>query len=474
MKRLTRLLILEIAVVAGLSAVLAGLLLTMPQSGGERYVFSARDATEIASIQVENKNGAVSVSTQDGGYVLDSVPSELVDTGAFIEFLTACSQVSALQQASGGQAGLEQYGLAEPQAQMRAVFLDGETLTLRLGSQEPVSGDYYCSVEGEKGVYLLPAACAEWYLIAKESLISFRLTPELSVSSPLSALLDVTFSGAALEAPVTIESVSAGDGEVKQLARSFGAATHIVRGAGVYELDQTYALTMLAPLCGMTGQSIVSYGLTQEQVDAMGFAAPYMQVEFDYKNGSGAAEHYVLRFLPAAQDGSLFYANAKGSGIIYGIERPEFMDLEYEKLLLRWFLSPLLMDVSGITVESAAGRYEFSLDHTDVRNPVVTLNHAAVDTGLFRDFFKLLGSAANDGDYLGVQPAAETGAVMTITYHYTDGKADDVMALYSGGTRRMNVYVNGVCEFAMKETFVERVNQALAALQSGEEFDINW
>lgn len=73
-----------------------------------------------------------------------------------------------------------------------------------------------------------------------------------------------------------------------------------------------------------------------------------------------------------------------------------------------------------------------------------------------------------------MQPEAETPAVMTITYHYTDGKADDVMALHAGGTRRMNVYVNGVCEFAMKETFVERVNQALSALQAGESFDINW
>ena len=474
MKRLIQLLTIEIVVVAGLAAVLAALLLSTPDSGAEHHVFSNHAATDVASVQVENELGAVSVTTRDGGYIIDGVPAELVDTSAFIEFLTACSQVSAQQQVAGGQADLEQYGLAQPQAQMTAAYTDGESLTVRLGSQESISGDYYCCVEGENGVYLLPAEYAQWYLIAKESLISFRLTPELAVSSALSAVQDVTFSGKALEAPITIESVSAGDEEVKQLARSFGAATHIVRGAGVYELDQTYALTMLTPLCGMTGQSIVSYGLTEEQVDGMGFADPYLQVEFDYKNGADTVEHYVLRFLPAVEDGTYFYANAQGSGVVYLVERPAFMDLEYEKLLLRWFLSPLLMDVSGVTVESAAGRHEFQVDNTDARNPVITLNGSVVDTDLFRSFFKLLGSAASDGDYLGVQPEAETPAVMTITYHYTDGKADDVMALHAGGTRRMNVYVNGVCEFAMKETFVERVNQALSALQAGESFDINW
>ena len=61
-----------------------------------------------------------------------------------------------------------------------------------------------------------------------------------------------------------------------------------------------------------------------------------------------------------------------------------------------------------------------------------------------------------------------------MTYRYTQGKADDTLALYPGSGRRVNVFVNGVCEFAMKDTFVERVREALAALGRGDSFDINW
>lgn len=474
MKRLIRLLIAEIAVTAALAVALAALLLSTPDSGTQTRVFAARAVTEIVSVQVENERGGLSVSTQDGGYLVDGVPSELVDTQTFIDFLTACSHVSALQQVADNPDDLTPYGLTQPQAQMTAAYADGESLTLYLGAQESISGSYYFSVEGDDGVYLLSEEYAQWYLIVKESLISFLVTPELTTSSALSAVLDVTFSGGGLEEPVTIESVSAGDETVRQLARSFGAPTHIVRGAGVYELDQTYALEMLTPLCGMTGQSIYYYGLTEEQEDALGFAQPYMQVEFDYKTGDDTVEHYILRFLPATDDGSYFYVNARGSGLVYLVARPAFIDLEYDKLLLRWFLSPLLMDVTGITVEGSAGRYDFAIDNTDTRNPVVTLDGAEVDITLFRSFFQLLGSAANDGDYLGEQPAPAGSPVMTITYHYSDGKANDVMALYAGGTRRVNVYVNGVCEFAMKDAFVQRVEQALPALAAGENFDINW
>ena len=231
---------------------------------------------------------------------------------------------------------------------------------------------------------------------------------------------------------------------------------------------------MLTPLCGMMGQSIVYYGLSQEQVDAMGFAQPYMQVEFDYKNGTQEPEHYVLRFLAAMEDGSYFYVNAKGSGVIYLVERPAFFDISYEKLLLRWFISPLLMDVEGIAVETGSETYDFAVDNTDAKNPIVSLDGQPVDISLFRSLFQLLGSAASDGGYLGVQNAPEGEPVMVITYRYTGDKDDDVLALYPGDTRRVNAYVNGVCEFAMRDAFVERVNEALPAIRAGESFDINW
>ena len=474
MKKLLRLLIAEIIIAVVLLAALIGLVLNPPGSEVETYVFADRSATEIVSIHVEHEAGAIDIKTQDGGFIIDGVPSELVDVETFIEFLTACSEVSALQKVDTNKKDLAEFGLAPCQAWVYVIYNDGTELSLQLGSKESVSGNYYFSVDGEEGIYLMAGETADYYMMVKESLISFYVTPALKVSSPLSAVGDITFSGGPLEESVTIESVSFGDEEIREMARSFGAATHIVRGNGIYELDQSYGLEMLTPLCGMMGDTIVYYGLTPEQEDAMGFAKPYMQVEFDYKNGTAEAVPYVLRFLPAIEDGSYFYVNAAGSGMVFIVARPAFMDIVYEKLLLRWFVSPLLMDVSGITVENGGEVYNFAIDGTDSKNPLVELNGESVDITLFRKLFQLLNSAAADGDYLGVQPVPDGKPLMTVTYHYTEGKADDVIALYPGSTRRVNVYVNGVCEFGMKDSYVERVAQAIAAIAVGESFDINW
>lgn len=473
MQKLVKTLVALAIAVAALAAALVLLWINPGREQAQNHVFSDRQATQVQTVRVENENGVFYVRAQDGGYTVADIPAELIDIDAFIAFLIDCSEISARKRVTAGGNAAD-FGLDAPQARVDVTYLDGGDLTLLLGDREPLSGDYYASAEGDGGVYLLAAETAESWLIARQALISFYITPKLNVSSALSALGDVTFAGGPLAEPVTITSVSSGGEAVRALARSFGAATHIVQGAGVYELDQTYGLTVLSPLCGLTAQAIVGYGLSARQLAEYGFDEPYMQVDFDYKNGVAEAVHYTLRITPADEAGQLFYANTLGSSVVYVIKREAFLDIAYEKLLLRWFLSPLLMDITGVTVETGAHTAKFTVDNSDLKNPVAALNGQPLDIGRFRQFFKLLCSAANDGQYLGEQPQPSGRPVMRITYHYSGGKADDVLALYAGDARRVSVSVNGVCEFAMKDAFVARVSEALSALKSGEAFDINW
>ena len=476
MKKLLRLIVIAAAINAVLLAALIVLWADMTSDRTETVVFADRSVTEIVSVEIENQNGAVIVKAQDGGYLIEGVPAELIDIEAFIAFMTACSEVAPSASVDRGSRSVAEYGLDAPLAVISVTYADGEKLLLRIGDPEPLSGDYYCARWEENEVWLLPKETAEQYLIAAESLISFAVVPESELSSAFSALLDVTVSGRAWEEPIHIEAVSGGNETVKMLARSFGSATHIVRSAGVYELDQTYGLEVLSPICGLSGSAIVYYGLSEEQEDAMGFIDPYLQLDFQYRaTPTGETEAYCVRFLPAAEDGSIFYVNRKGSGTVYLVERQPFFDLQYEKLLLRWFVSPLMMDVTGITVQNGTETVEFALDHSDLKNPVITRNGATMDTELFRDFFRLCCSAAHDGTYLGVRTLKEDAEpVMTVTYHYSDGKPDDVLTLVAGDTRRVDVYVNGISEFAMRDAFVERMQDALIAMENGQSFDTNW
>jgi hypothetical protein len=64
---------------------------------------------------------------------------------------------------------------------------------------------------------------------------------------------------------------------------------------------------------------------------------------------------------------------------------------------------------------------------------------------------------------------------MTITYDYLDpDKSPDVMTLYAGGARRVDVDINGVIEFDMKSSFVDAMKTACLHTISGEAIEENW
>ncbi len=471
MKKLVRAAAILAAVCVALFVTLLLLLRQPKEIVAAAAVFTDAQPVDIASVAVSNETGEFRYYYDEDGYVLDDIPPEICDLDAFVEFMTNCGQLRAGQRVAKEGADPADYGLDDPAATAVIEFFDGDVVTLHIGNQETVSRSYYVGVEGVDGIYLMAPELAEPFLASKKLVISRYATPQLTVTSPLSAVRDATFSGGPLAQPVTVRTTSGADEATRLEALSFGTATHLVQGAGTYQLDQTYGIQILGSLLGIEATDIVGYNLTGEEIAALGFDEPYMVAEYDMVSGD-ALVHCVLKLVRLEDDA--FLSMLDGTGVVYQIGRPAFVDLQYDKLFLRWFLTPLIMDLDGVTVSGSRGEYRFEIDNTDLRNPVVTCNGQVVDTELFRAFFRLLTSAAHDGKYLGaLEPAGSP--VMQITYDYSDAaKPDDLMQLYPGAARRVNVFVNGAGEFAMVDTFVERVEQACVDLLAGNPIEEDW
>jgi hypothetical protein len=386
--------------------------------------------------------------------------------------LTDSGKVHASRTVASGPEDLAPFGLAEPLARVKIVYADKTSLVLAVGKVEPISGETYFQVEGDPAVYLMPTERCAGFLVPKRAYVDDQVTPRLALSSPLSALLDVTFTGGSLTSPIAIKAVASGDPDVNRAAISFGAPTHIVKGKGVYELDQTYGVAMLGSLLGITSYDVVGYGLTSEEIMAFGFDQPTMKVDFDLRNGVDAdVEHYALAVL---KKGQATYVTRNDNGVIYAINDPAFLDIEYSKLLVRWFLSPLLLDVRAIDVASGGEDYHFVVSGDTNADKQVTCNGRDLDIERFRTLYRLLTSAAHDGRLLeDVEPEGEP--LLRLTYTYLDEqKQPDVMELYPGDARRLYVRVNGVTELAMEKTYLARVQEALQILWTDQPIETEW
>ncbi len=472
MTREVRLLIIA-AVVVGLLAVASVVLLLNPKAtAGSGVSFKAVEPTDVVHVLISNEHDTIDISFTGEGYLVDDIPAELVDTEDFIDLLTNCARIDAMRIVTSAPDDLALYGLSDPDARVEIGYSGGSALTLLIGDVEPVSGNTYFSVEGDPAVYLMESKRSADFLLPKKAYVEDLVTPKLAMSSPLSALLNVTFIGGTLAEPITLEAVAAGDPEVARAAISFGAPTHIVRGKGVYELDQTYGVEMLGSLLGISAYDIVGYGLTQEEIMAFGFGQPTMRVEFDLKNGADApVEHYSLAVL---QKDDATYLTCNDNGVIYAIQEIAFLHIEYSKLPVRWFLSPLLIDVSEIELTTGGKDYDFVIAGQTSAEKRVTCNGKELDIERFRTLYGLLISAAHDGTLL--EDVAVQGApLLELTYHYLDGqKQPDVMKLYPGDARRLYVQVNGVTEVAMREAYLTRVQEALGILWTDDPIESDW
>jgi len=466
MKTLIRIAVCSVASVILLAVVYWQLQFTTISTEIDNIIISSRLPEDVLSVSVENESGLFRFyfDAEEGGYVVDDIPAHLVDIGAFYRFLVNSARVFAISRISADSAGLPDFGLSPPRASVEIEFFDSEILRLNIGDVERVSGNFYATVEGFEDVLIFPQGIAEQFLNPGTQVISLLLTPPLALSSPLSAIRDVIIVGGSLESPVTILSTTDADEDVELAALSFGIATHIVLAEGVYQLDQAYGIAMLGALFEIRAARIVGYDLSNEELSHFGFDEPYMAVDFDMVNGADApAVAVMLRFAHAA-DG-FYYATRLGSGAVYLVSRQEFFDIEFERLILRWFLTPFLMDLTAITVEMENEHHRFEIDSSDARSIQAFYNGEPLDMESFHTFFRLITSAAHDGVYLGVLPLPQEAPLMTITYEYVDQrKENDVMALFPGEARRANVFINGIGEFAMNDLFIQHVAERVGSL----------
>ena len=439
-------------------------------------VFVDKDPADISSLEVTNGSGSYQVwyDEAEDGYVFDDIPVNLVDVDGFYALMNHACGFGSLRLVEQHASDPAVYGLAHPKAEVSVTFRDGEEFRLAIGDKEPVSGNYYGQVlapEEAGRVYLFAEEDMIYFLIRKESYLSYQVTPELMVSSPLSAVRDITFSGRALDRPITITAVTGADQETVLAAKSFGPATHIVRMKGVYELDQTYGIEVLGSVLGIRAYDVVGYNLSDEDLSAQGFDDPYIQVDFSLKNGTDYIADYQLKLVPRDES---YLAYMLGSGVVFLIEPPAFVSLDYTKLCLRWFLSPLRSDLTDLTVEFDGETYVYTSGTDEEGNIWANVNGEPMDTEQFFRLYRLVTSAASDGVYL-EDVSNESEPLMTVTYHYNiEGKAPDVMTLYEGGVRRVNVDINGVTEFDMRASFVTALEEACRRSLTGEEIEENW
>ncbi len=437
----------------------------------ESLVLLGRAPTDLDEVRLKNAKGSYRVyyDGENGGYVVGSLPTDLVDLDRFVGFMVSLSNLSAASKVAEQVEDKAAYGLIEPAAEIQLKMMDGDTGTLLLGAREPLSGDYYFTFSNREGLFTLNKDLAETLLSGQETFLSLQVTPPLSVSSPLSAIRDARFSGPAYQTPLEIKAVSGALEETRLKALSFGTATHLITLKGTHALDQEGGIRLLGSLLNIKALRVEKYGLSETDLAQFGLDTPDARVSFVLA-GSGETVELLLQ---QAQE-ETFYAQVSGRDAVYLIEKPAFLAIQPESLVLRYLLNPMLMDIKGLGVKTPENSYDLTYQRPTGTQGEATLNGETVPIERFLAFYRLLTSAASDGSlFTGEEPVGEPA--LQITYRYrNEEKAEDVLRFYPLAARRMAVSINGVTELIIRDSFTSRLIQAAEDLKNGQPIEEVW
>jgi hypothetical protein len=389
----------------------------------------------------------------------------LLDESSRVEYL---SQVSD----GTGEGEKARYGFDDPEAEALIRYADGSSLSLVFGAEEPISRGRYVIRGGGDAVYLMDRSRVVRFLQPLKNFIKYEIVPPRSYPSPLAAVQYLRLSGEAFPEPIVISAVDEDSEDDMRTASSFGAASHLIRSPVLHEIDQKECIEVFSSLTGLLNIEVFAYNLRDRELAELGFDHPWVRAEYDYRRSE---EHEPLRIvLRAARYQGGYLLTRDDQRVVHRIETKAFISTSYEKLVMRWFLSPFITDLDSIRIDLGQDSHIIQLSGTDNPSLRAALDGKPLDIGLLRKFYRLLISASNDGVLL-EQPVPEGPPLLGLRFAYRDRKKkDDTLIFTRGSLRRLNVTVNGVTEFSMLARYLEVTAAALEALADGRDFSTDW
>ncbi|MDR0585414.1 MAG: DUF4340 domain-containing protein [Treponema sp.] len=438
-------------------------------AGGSLAAFSINDIKEI---QIKNRYDEFSVWQEEGGFILADLPMGEVNAEYLLLLLDESSRVEYLTLVSDREEEKTLYGFDDPDAVVTIRYADGSALSLIFGAEEPISRGRYFTSGGENRIYLMDRSRVVRFLQPLKNFINYEIVPPRAYPSPLDAIKYLRLDGKAFPRPIVITEVKADSEEDMRIASSFGAASHLVRSPALHEIDQKECIEVFSSLTGLLNIEVFDYNLSDGELEALGFDSPWVRAEYDYKRSEEEEPFRII--LRVVQYQGAYLLARDDQRVVHRIENKAFISTVYEKLVMRWFLTPFITDLESIRIEQGRDTRLIRLSGENNASLEAALDGKPLDIDLFRKFYRLLISASNDGVLL-EQPAQEGPPLLGVTFIYRDKKKkDDTMIFFRGSLRRLNVKVNGITEFSMLERYLAVTSAALEALAEGKDFSTDW
>jgi len=424
-------------------------------SGKAVYEINALNVADISAVAVRNHTGAYGIIIGAGGTT--TLVSEPEITGAdysqeemqaFIFILSKLSTAQALDT----KGTLAEFGLDEPLARISLILKDSQTLRFSLGSQSPVSEDYYFRKEGDERVYLIGKVTADLMLRSRLDYWNRQLLPKIATES-IEDLKGISLSA------------KSGATRTWRLEHEGDFSFRLTEPVSVpLKADTVFSLLVL-PLSSFYPQAFVALS---DDLSIYGLDKPDYKLTVAYADGT-----FAVHFSPDGKGG--YYAAKAGSAAVFQVseEGADFLSVTYRELLGDYIYNgdiataesieygglpgsvPLTLSILGEDGQSYGIMNGISIPGARLAKALEPLYHIGITGESQRD------AASQEA----ARKAAKQAPQATVRIKNRNGTTDVLEFLPANETRSF-VRVNGNIYFTAYTQAAEAIEAALATLGS--------
>jgi|GEM_PF-2025926 len=387
--------------------------------------------------------------------------------------------------ADGSMTYLEECGLDNPVASPSITFKDGSKLTVLVGEETPVKGQYYVTVIGEAAdndllgkpvkdnkIYITEFANIAFYLKEADYYVELDLIDAVENETTYDE------NGDEIADEYFVMGEMAGFDSLKITGRNTdGTITFKVVDPSVPPYTTMYLMTsprkqcgdvdamatLLTPVSnGFRAEGCVTMKATYAQKEEYGINNPLYQVTYVVKgvtnvltvgNKITTGDYAGSYFVMVNNNPSLFIASADVLQFI----TYKSIDYTTDKI----FASEIGV-VDSLLINVKGKQYNFDLIHGETNDDlVVKLDGKTVNTEKFRELYIAILSVDARGDNPHVTDAKNTNEELGLTFKYVDYSYTDKISFYQYTDRRYSCLLNGSGDWSVYSTSIENVIKAL-------------
>lgn len=356
-----------------------------------------------------------------------------------------------------------EYGLDKPRAVVTATFADGSKSTYKVGNAAPADLGTYLQFGDEEAIYLVANDAVDSFLFSPLDLMSKEVTAAAQ-DEDNSEIKTLTLTGANFPDKIVMEpNDDETNGAYYNMTAPKEQPVNVANGSSV-----------TGAIRGLSADKVAAVNPSEKQLKTFGLDKPAAIVQAVY-----ADETVKLSASKEDGDGNV-YLMVSGKDTVFQIaaSKVPWASMDYDSLVYEYVSKPKLDFIGSVDISASGKSYTFQVTKEEKKDDTtgsttteygVKCGKTAVKSSYFETFFDNLTNVTRDSS--AGKLTASGKPLLTVTYHYNNGKSDETLKFYDAGSRKILVERNGSPDCVIYETYTNKIISDLPQIAAGKRVD---